>query len=77
MTLAQIGRMLGEHEATASRKLDRVRRDLRNAVELLLRRDHHLTDEQVRVCFECALEDTPVDIERALRGARSEQETAG
>jgi RNA polymerase sigma-70 factor (ECF subfamily) len=36
MKLAQIGRLLGEHEATVSRKLERVRRRLRAAVEARL-----------------------------------------
>ena len=33
LTLAQIGRMLNESEATASRHLSRARRDIRAAVE--------------------------------------------
>src|SRR5213594_4575942 len=37
-TLAEIGRLLGEHESSVSRHLDRVRRDLRGAVETILRR---------------------------------------
>src|SRR5437660_5673829 len=36
-TLAEIGGLLGEHESSVSRHLDRVRRDLRQAVEGLLR----------------------------------------
>src|SRR5205814_8077309 len=36
-TLAEIGRLLGEHESSVSRRLDRVRRDLRQAVEDILR----------------------------------------
>jgi RNA polymerase sigma-70 factor len=37
LTLAQIGRMAGEHEATVSRKLDRTRKALRAAIEAALR----------------------------------------
>jgi len=37
-TLAEIGRLFGEHESSVSRHLDRVRRDLRGAVETILRR---------------------------------------
>src|SRR5260370_37560417 len=37
-TLAETGRLLGEHESSVSRHLDRVRRDLRQAVEDILRR---------------------------------------
>src|SRR5437867_4600017 len=36
-TLSEIGRLLGEHESSVSRHLDRVRRDLQQAVEDLLR----------------------------------------
>ena len=36
-TLSEIGHLLGEHESSVSRHLDRVRRDLRQAVEDLLR----------------------------------------
>ena len=32
-TLAEIGRLLGEHEATVSRKLERTRGDVRARVE--------------------------------------------
>jgi RNA polymerase sigma-70 factor (ECF subfamily) len=69
LTLAQIGRMLDEHEATVSRKLDRLRRGLKASVERTLREDLHLNDEQVRACFEYALDDTGVDLERALTKA--------
>lgn len=77
LTLAQIGRMFGEHEATVSRKLDRLRRDLRDRVERILRDDHQLSSDQVSACFECALDDTAVNLERAFRGAGPRQETAG
>lgn len=36
LTLAQIGRLVGEHEATVSRKLDRTRRGLRASIETRL-----------------------------------------
>lgn len=68
LTLAQVGRTFGEHEATVSRKLDRLRRDLRERVARILREEHKLSDEQVRACFESALDDTTVNLERALRG---------
>jgi RNA polymerase sigma-70 factor (ECF subfamily) len=68
LTLAQAGRMLGESEATVSRKLDRTRREVRRAVErqLLAR---HLTPEQVARCFEYATSDWGFDVERALSRA--------
>ena len=37
LTLAQIGKLMGEHEATVSRKLERTRREVRQRVEALLR----------------------------------------
>ena len=81
LTLAQIGRLMGEHEATASRKLDRLRRQLRGDVERLLRQDHGLDEAQVRACFECALDDAGLDLEEVLgkagAGARRPQEKAG
>jgi RNA polymerase sigma-70 factor (ECF subfamily) len=76
LTLAEIGRTLGEHESTVSRQLDRTRRALRKAVtETLLRgspvRDGHgpesgLDEAQVELAFEYALSDWPFDLSRAL-----------
>ena len=66
MTLAQIGRVLGEHEATVSRKLDRTRRDLRARVERMLREQHHLGDDQVAACFAAAVADTGIDVMQGL-----------
>jgi RNA polymerase sigma-70 factor (ECF subfamily) len=66
LTLAQIGRLLGEHEATVSRHLDRVRRELRRQVESNLRDVHRLSQAQIELCFEYALDDWPHDLSRAL-----------
>jgi RNA polymerase sigma-70 factor (ECF subfamily) len=66
LTLAQIGRLLGEHEATASRKLDRARRDLRASVEGRLRSEHHLTDAEVELCYEYASNEAAFDLGDAL-----------
>jgi len=57
MTLAQTGRLFGEHEATASRGLTRVRREIRRTVETDLREVAGLSDAQIARCFECATED--------------------
>jgi RNA polymerase sigma factor (sigma-70 family) len=63
LTLAQTGRLLKEHEATASRQLARTRRDLRKDVERQLREDAGLSDAQVAECFESASEDAgPLDL---------------
>jgi RNA polymerase sigma-70 factor (ECF subfamily) len=71
LTLAQIGRLTGEHEATVSRRLDRIRRDLRADVERHLRQEDGLGDAQVRACMECALEDVGLDLEEWLGGPRA------
>ncbi len=67
LTLAQIGRLMGEHEATVSRKLDRLRRDLRAAVVQVLRDEQKLTDPEVQACLECARDDTGLDLDELLR----------
>lgn len=51
MTLAQIGRLAGEHEATVSRHLARTRRDIRTAVERHLREQHQFGDAEIAECF--------------------------
>lgn len=53
LTLAAIGRLLGEHEATTSRKLDRARQEIRSRIEALLR-EQGLTAAQIEACFEHA-----------------------
>jgi RNA polymerase sigma-70 factor, ECF subfamily len=57
MTLAQIGRLTGEHEATVSRHLARTRRDLRSAIEKDLRERARLKDAQISRALELAIED--------------------
>ncbi len=66
-TLAEIGRLLGEHEATVSRKLDRTRRDVRAQVESWLRAAKKWSDAQVRACLECAQGEWPFDLTEQLR----------
>ena len=57
LTLAQIGRILGEHEATVSRHLTRTRRAIRTTVEGLLRSEHGMSDDQIAECFASTIED--------------------
>jgi RNA polymerase sigma-70 factor (ECF subfamily) len=57
LTLAQIGRITGEHEATVSRQLAKTRRGIRVAVAERLRSDEGLGEAQVEECFQCAVED--------------------
>lgn len=66
LTLAQIGRLLGEHEATVSRKLDCIRTDLRLAVERTLREEKKLSDAQVQLCYEYARQEWPFDLAGVL-----------
>jgi RNA polymerase sigma-70 factor (ECF subfamily) len=66
LTLAQIGRLLREHEATVSRQLARTRRAIREDVERQLR-NAGLSDAQIARCFECVLEDSgPLDLGEML-----------
>jgi RNA polymerase sigma-70 factor (ECF subfamily) len=67
LTLAAAGRVLGESEATASRKLERTRRDLRAAIERQLRETDGLSDAQVAACFHYAPTDPAFDLAQALR----------
>jgi len=79
LTLAEIGRMLREHESTVSRQLERMRRALRENVTQTLRREAPacngrpaepaLDTAQVNLAFECAMEDWPFDLSQALSGS--------
>jgi RNA polymerase sigma factor (sigma-70 family) len=68
LTLAQIGRITGEHEATISRKLDRARRQLRREVEDYLRREHRLSSDAIARCFQCAADAPELQLTRLLGG---------
>jgi RNA polymerase sigma-70 factor len=70
LTLAQIGRLFGEHESTVSRKLQQTRQGLREAVERLLESEHGLTGDDVRACYQAALEAWPFDLTKELEAAR-------
>ena len=84
MTLASIGRITGEHEATVSRHLARTRRALRDTVEQLLRVDHGFGDREIDECFANIAADTgpldlaewlaPGDADKNWRGDRSTSE---
>ncbi len=63
MTLAQIGRLTGEHEATVSRQLARTRRDIKTAVERRLREQHEFGDVEIAECFASVSADAgPMDL---------------
>jgi RNA polymerase sigma factor (sigma-70 family) len=57
LTLVQIGRILNESEATASRHLSRVRREVRTAVEHELRAQH-MRDPEIAECFATVIADS-------------------
>jgi RNA polymerase sigma-70 factor, ECF subfamily len=66
LKLAEIGRLVGEHEATVSRKLERTRREIRKYVEGALRQEKKLSAAQLQLCYEYAREEWPFDLTRAL-----------
>jgi RNA polymerase sigma factor (sigma-70 family) len=65
-TLAETGRLLCEHESSASRHLERTRRELRAKVEECLRSGRYaglpaMSDAEIGLCFQYAAEDSPID----------------
>jgi RNA polymerase sigma factor (sigma-70 family) len=86
-TLAEIGGLLGEHESSVSRHLERVRHDLRDQVEEILRRGFvptngavtqpGLSDAEIALCFEYSAEDPPVDLEKLLPRSTSQGPVGG
>jgi RNA polymerase sigma factor (sigma-70 family) len=77
--LAEIGRALGEHESSVSRNLERIRGDLRSAVEDSLRKggipangssaEPGLSEAEICLCFEYASEDAPIDFAKLFPGS--------
>lgn len=57
LTLAAIGKMFGEHEATASRQLARVRKELREAVEARMRERHGYSEAAMAECLRLIMSD--------------------
>jgi RNA polymerase sigma factor (sigma-70 family) len=83
-TLAQIARMRGVHEATVSRQLERIRRELRESVEGALAAGDApqngtvvrkgLSAAEIDLCLQYAVEDGCFDLSQAL--SRNKQHTA-
>jgi RNA polymerase sigma factor (sigma-70 family) len=81
-TLAEIGRTIGEHESSASRNLERVRKELRITVEGLLRAGsaaangssavQGLDDAQVALCIQYAAEDAAIDLDKLFDAKNSQ-----
>jgi DNA-directed RNA polymerase specialized sigma24 family protein len=68
LTLKEIGRIMNEHESSVSRRLARTRKQLRRQVERALRREKHLNDEQIRLCYAYSMESWAADLGRLLSG---------
>ena len=62
LTLAEIGRLVGEHEATVSRKLKRVRTSIRRNIERKLRDEHQLTQAEIELCYQYMVDDPSIDL---------------
>ncbi len=63
-TLAEIGRNMGEHESSVSRHLERIRRELRLAVEDHLRCSQSLSEAETELCMQYAAEEAPIDFRK-------------
>ena len=80
-TLAEIGKEIGEHESSVSRHLERLRKELRDTVEGLLRVGDApvnggpaapgLDDAQVAVCIQYAAEDAGIDLDQLFDADKS------
>ena len=78
LTLAEIGRLTGEHEATVSRHLSRTRRTLKDAIVHQLREQAQLTDSQIARALELALEDPGgLDLQQVFDTASDSKEMPG
>ena len=78
LTLAQIGRALGEHEATVSRNLARARREIRTDVERHLREQEHMNPSQIDECFEAVVEDVgSLDVSDLLGAGADHPDSSG
>jgi RNA polymerase sigma factor (sigma-70 family) len=58
LTLAEIGRLFGDHEATVSRQLSRIRQTLRASMVQRLRDEHGLNESAIDECFRAAMRDS-------------------
>ncbi len=65
LSLKEIGRITGEHESSVSRKLTRIRDDLKRAVERRLS-ESGLNNERIALCYDYAMGDLPLDLARLL-----------
>ncbi len=76
LSLAEIAKAMNEHEATASRKLERIRQEIRDKVIAILKTGRSpengqssqpgLDDAQIQLCFEYATQAWPFDLSHLL-----------
>jgi RNA polymerase sigma-70 factor (ECF subfamily) len=77
LTLAQTGRLLGEHEATTSRQLTRTRKAIRVDVEQRLRDAHRLSPAEIAAAFEAAADDAgAMDVRTLLASDEPRKESS-
>lgn len=91
-TLSEIGRLLGEHESSVSRNLERIRRELRSKVEQQLctapfvdargRRLPPMSEAEIALCLQYAAEGAAIDFRKLFpepppgRSARGRKESS-
>jgi RNA polymerase sigma-70 factor len=85
--LAEIGRLLGEHESSVSRHLEKVRGNVRRAVEEILRlgsepvngdgRTGGMSEAEIALCFEYGSEDAPIDLDKLFPRSAAGKVEAG
>jgi RNA polymerase sigma-70 factor, ECF subfamily len=68
LSLKQVGRLMGEHESSVSRKLARTRDELKAKVDRALA--EHLSRDEIEMCYHFAAGDLRLDLARALPEAK-------
>jgi RNA polymerase sigma-70 factor (ECF subfamily) len=77
LTLAEIGRLTGEHEATVSRQLARTRRTIREAVEQRLRDTERMNPDDIAACFASVVDDAgPLELDDLLSAGAARKNVA-
>jgi len=75
MTLAAIGKLTREHEATVSRQLSRTRKAIREDVERRLRDEHRFPPAAIEACFASIVTDAGnLDLAQWLEKGRKKSE---
>lgn len=78
LTLAQIGRLTNEHEATVSRQLARLRKDIRQRVEQRLAGEHQLSEAEIDECFAAVTDDPgPMDLRQLIGSPDGDEDLPG